>query len=399
MQDEDGDSDGVPKRCLGGGVPGEKITPDSTGEWNDWRWQIRNRIRSIDELSSSFCHSLPADASVAAEKFPLAITPYYASLIQKFDKSDPVYAMSVPSGQELIQPSFLKDDPLGEDHDSPVHGLVHRYRDRALIVSTSMCAMYCRHCTRKRVTGQKEWCHGDNEVSQWVAYLSQHPEIKDVIVSGGDPLTMDTGKLDRLLTAIRSVDSVETIRIGTRVPVVLPMRVDDELVSMLKKHHPVWINTHFNHPCEITPESKKALTMLADAGIPLGNQSVLLRGVNDDPVVMETLCRMLIRMRVRPYYLFACDLVKGVEHFRTPLSVGLRIMEHLRGRISGMAIPTFVVDLPGGGGKVPLLPDYVVAGEAGGDGMEFRNYRGERYSYPNPYPETKTSVASEKVQS
>lgn len=373
------------KRCLGIGVPSENNTPrPETEEWNDWRWQVRNRIRSADGLSSAFGTLETEGIALAASKFPMAITPYYASLIRKFDESDPVYLMSVPSARELEDQPHLVDDPLGEEDDSPVAGLVHRYGDRALVISTSVCAMYCRHCTRKRVTGQKEHCFGKAELAGWVSYLKAHPEVKDVIVSGGDPFTMETDRLDEVLTALRSVDSVETIRIGTRTPVVLPMRIDAELCSMLRKHHPIWVNTHFNHPNEITPEAEKACAMLADAGIPLGNQSVLLKGVNDDPEVMATLCRRLIRMRVRPYYMFQCDLVRGVEHFRTKISDGLRIMEHLRGRVSGIAIPTFVVDLPGGGGKVPVLPDYVVDGKADGETVIFRNCRGELSRYANP---------------
>jgi hypothetical protein len=240
------------------------------------------------------------------------------------------------------------------------------------------------NCTRKRVTGQQEHCSSAKQLADWVNYLRSHPEVKDVIVSGGDPFTMETDKLDELLTAIRSVETVETIRIGTRTPVVMPMRIDDELVTMLRKHHPVWVNTHFNHPQEITPEAVAACAKLADAGIPLGNQSVLLKGINDNPDIMADLCRKLVKMRVRPYYLFACDLVRGVEHFRTPVEVGLHIMESLRGRISGMAIPLFVVDLPGGGGKVPMLPSYVEAEASDSDGITFRNYANERFHYPNP---------------
>lgn len=381
MQDEEGDPGPVPKRGLGDDVPDKTTTSGST-EWGDWRWQVRNRIKSIEHLSSIFGCPAPSDAALAASRFPMAITPYYSSLIRKFDESDPVYLMSVPSGKELVDPPFLGDDPLNEEGDSPVEGLVHRYGDRALIVSTSICSMYCRHCTRKRVTGQKEHCSGETDVDRWVSYLRLHPEVKDVIVSGGDPFTMETPKLDRLLTAIRSVGTVEVIRVGTRTPVVLPMRIDQELVSMLRSHHPVWVNTHFNHPNEVTADARRACEMIADAGIPLGNQSVLLKGVNDDPRVMEELCRTLVRMRVRPYYLFQCDLVRGVEHFRTPISTGLAIMEHLRGRVSGMAIPTFVVDAPGGGGKIPLLPDYVESESNGG--VVVRNYKGEKFSYPSP---------------
>lgn len=769
MQDEN-DEDRH-KRCLGDGVPSKTFTPNhEKTEWNDWHWQIQNRIRSVDDLSVAFGKDLGDSVREAAKKFPMAITPYYASLIREFNNSDPVYMMSVPSFEEMNDPPYLVDDPLGEEEDSPVSGLVHRYKDRALVVSTSICSMYCRHslsedtpvtmsdlsskkiqdvrigdmvvthtgdtkrvydvfsrgyakdvliistarhqhiettqehpflaikrkdilcnsgsrtickpnrkqclrrhpkrkttfvpnfveaselsvgdyvvvpqlrqrserfcdenlayliglyvaegdipkrkngkpicvrlsfgfhetetlakevkmicdsmgkkvvvkpnklvsgctvriydqdlamfleehaglyseskklsesicldssarfrqrmlegmnagdgylkhrqgmykgivsiefntasaalseqifmlltslgyapslyhsnppkadkiingrilknlkpmhhvrvmdengyaqwfgqpvcvtsksgsfecngylfcriksidrrkvkdnerfydlsveedesyvasflsvhnCTRKRVTGQHEHCSSRDELDGWVTYLKNHPEIKDAIVSGGDPFTMETSRLDEILTAIRSVESVEIIRIGTRTPVVLPMRIDAELVGMLRKHHPIWVNTHFNHPNEITQESQNALAMLADAGIPLGNQSVLLKGVNDDPLVIETLCRRLVKMRVRPYYLFQCDLVRGVEHFRTPVSVGLKIMEHLRGRISGIAIPTFVIDLPGGGGKVPLLPNYVLDGQVDGQDLVLRNYLNEEYTYRNP---------------
>jgi lysine 2,3-aminomutase len=373
------------KRPLVEDTPSKTSTSLSHYEqWNSWKWQFQNRIRSSEDLISVFGDIVPDDISVASAKFPMAITPYYASLIREFNEKDPIYRMAVPSGKELYDPPFLSDDPLGEEADSPVKGLVHRYNDRALIISTSVCAMYCRHCTRKRVTGQKEHCCKNADVQNWVTYLKAHPEIKDVVVSGGDPFTMETHKLDEILTAIRSVESVETIRIGTRTPVVMPMRIDQELVTMLKKHHPLYVNVHFNHPYEITPESQKAIAMLADAGIPLGNQSVLLEGVNNDPLIMENLCRKLVKMRIKPYYLFICDLVKGVEHFRTSVSDGLKIMEHLRGRISGMAIPSFVIDLPGGGGKIPLLPDYVASGELNSDDLVFRNYLGEEYRYRNP---------------
>ena len=349
------------KRCLGDSVPSKiKTLRLQTKEWNDWKWQIKNRMRSVKDIESDLGVFVEDGIDKAADKFPLAITPYYASLIKSFDSSDPVYLMSVPSVNELIDPSYLVEDPLGEENDSPVEGLVHRYNDRALIVSTSMCAMLCRHCTRKRVTGQTEHCFGSSELQGWINYLQDHPEIKDVIVSGGDPFTMETSKIDELLTAIRSVESVETIRVGTRTPVVLPMRIDYELTNMLRKHHPIWINTHFNHPNEITPESEQAVIKLVDAGIPVGNQSVLLKGVNDDPSVMEKLCRMLVRMRVRPYYMFVADKVVGTNHFQTTIEVGLNIISYLTKNISGIAVPSLVVDLPDGGGKVRLLPNQII---------------------------------------
>jgi lysine 2,3-aminomutase len=352
-------------------------------KWNDWRWQIRNRIRSFQDLVDVF-PSLKANSAIAkvAEKYPMAITPYYASLIKSADLSDPVFQMSVPQGQEMYAPDFLHADPLEEEEDMPVPGLVHRYRDRALLMGTTMCSMYCRHCTRKRVAGYQESSISINQLNDITSYLRAHPEIKDVIISGGDPLTMSTSLLERILMAVRSVPSVDIIRIGTRVPVVLPQRITNELTQMLAKYHPVWINTHFNHPNEITPEAQAACAKLVNAGIPLGNQSVLLKGINDSPQIIEELCRALVRIRVRPYYLFQCDLVRGVEHFRTPISRGVEIMEYLRGRLSGLAIPAYVVDAPHGGGKIPILPNYVVSMSP--THTVLRNYEGMLVNYPEP---------------
>ncbi len=369
----------------------------STAQWNDWRWQMRHRIRDLDTLSRYFRYLEQSEGLMqATARFPLAITPYYASLIRRMDATDPVFRMAVPMAEELNDPPFLGDDPLEEDHDMPVPGLVHRYQDRALLIVTSTCAMYCRHCTRKRVAGQRETSISNDRLNQAVEYLKAHPEIHDVIISVGDPLTLQTKALERILSAIRAVPSVDIIRIGTRTPVTLPMRVTDDLVSMLRKFHPLWINTHFNHPNELSPVAADAVARLADAGIPLGNQSVLLRGVNDDAEVMETLCRALVRNRVRPYYLFQCDLVRGVEHFRTPISKGIEIMEHLRGRLSGLAIPTFVVDTPHGGGKVPVLPNYVVSTSP--TQTVLRTFEGVLVSYPEPvsYTDSNRQVSAPK---
>jgi lysine 2,3-aminomutase len=351
--------------------------------WNDWRWQIRNRIRTFEQLADVF-PSLRVQSGIAtvSERYPLAITPYYASLVRTADYADPVFRMGVPHVQELCDPEFLHADPLEEEADMPVPGLVHRYPDRALLIGTTMCAMYCRHCTRKRVAGTREASISVCRLRQVTEYLQGHPEIRDVIVSGGDPLTMPTSVLERILAALRSVPTVDILRLGTRTPVVLPQRITADLTQMLRKHHPVWVNTHFNHPQEVTAESAAACGRLADAGIPLGNQSVLLRGINDSPQIMETLCRALLRIRVRPYYLFQCDLVRGVEHFRTPLSRGIEIMEYLRGRVGGLGIPTFVVDTPHGGGKIPLLPNYVVS--VSPTHTVLRNYEGMLVNYPEP---------------
>jgi lysine 2,3-aminomutase len=357
--------------------------PGNSNRWNDWRWQMSRRIRTLSQLAAYF-PTLKGQTELdkVAQKYPMAITPYYASLIRKPDASDPVFAMAVPQMCELSNLPCLSEDPLEEHEDMPVPGLVHRYPDRALLIVTTTCSMYCRHCTRKRVAGTRETSISPRRLGQVVAYLNSHPEISDVIISGGDPLTMGTELLETVLSTIRSVPTVQVIRIGTRTPVVLPMRITDDLVDMLKKFHPIWINTHFNHPNEITHEAAAACAKLADAGIPLGNQSVLLKGINDDPQVYEQLVRQLIRMRVRPYYLFQCDLVRGAEHFRTSISAGIQIMEYLRGRVSGIAIPTFVVDAPHGGGKIPVLPNYVVSTSP--THTVLRNFEGMLVSYPEP---------------
>jgi lysine 2,3-aminomutase len=351
--------------------------------WNDWRWHIRNRIRTLADLLK-YLPSLSGQTKLqkVVEKYPMAITPYYASLIERTDLSDPVFRMSVPNIEELYDATCLSEDPLEEHSDMPVPGLVHRYRDRALLIATTMCSMYCRHCTRKRIAGARENSISARRLRQVVEYLNSHPEICDVIVSGGDPLTMADNALESVLAALRSVPTVQIVRIGTRMPVVLPMRITDELVSMLRKYHPLWINTHFNHPRELTEESRQACAKLADAGIPLGNQTVLLRGVNDSPQIIEQLCRGLVQMRVRPYYLYQCDLVRGVEHFRTSVRKGIEIMEYMRGRVSGIAIPTFVVDAPHGGGKIPVLPNYVISTSP--THTVLRNYEGLLVNYPEP---------------
>lgn len=364
-------------------APKAPFERDMSEPWDDWTWQMRNRIRSIAALKRRFPSLKTSSAmAAAAERFPLAITPYYASLIRRLDVSDPVYSMCIPDGKETVESSLLADDPLGEDDNMPVPGLIHRYGDRALLLATTGCAAYCRHCTRKRVAGQTEVCISAVRLAQATDYLSMHPEIRDVIVSGGDPLTLKTGALERVIRAIREVPSVDIIRIGTRVPVVLPMRITEELVGMLRRYHPLYVNTHFNHPAELTPDAETACERLADAGIPMGNQTVLLRGVNDRPRLLGDLFRRLLRVRVRPYYLFQCDLVRGIEHFRTPLSRGIEIMEYLRGRMSGLAIPSFVVDAPYGGGKIPLLPNYVVSTSP--SHTVLRNFAGDLVSYPEP---------------
>ncbi|MFA5555125.1 MAG: KamA family radical SAM protein [Phycisphaerae bacterium] len=358
--------------------------------WNNWRWQVRNRIRTPQQLWGF----LPQAKNVTqiinvTQKYPMAITPYYASLIKSADNSDPIFQMCVPQMQELLDPTCLSEDPLAENQDMPVPGMVHRYRDRVLLIATTACAMYCRHCTRKRIAGVRETSISPKRLEQVIQYLKANPQVSDVIISGGDPLTMSTESLETVLKAVRSVESVQIIRIGTRTPVVLPMRITDELIQMLKKYHPLWINTHFNHPNELTEHACRACAKLADAGIPLGNQTVLLKGINNDPKIIEQLNRMLVRNRVRPYYLYQCDLVKGVEHFRTSIRKGIEIMEYLRGRISGLAIPSFVVDAPHGGGKIPVMPNYVVSMSQ--SHTVLRNFEGMLINYPEPGIETQTA--------
>lgn len=353
-------------------------------EWHDWRWQMRNRIRTVQELLDRFpsLAAVAADIEATSALYPMAITPHYASLINRADISDPIFQMTVPQMDELHSPPSLAPDPLNEHGHMPVPGLVHRYPDRALVLATTQCAAYCRHCTRKRVAGMNEQSLPDSALRRIVEYLRSHQQVREVIISGGDPLTLPTDSLSAILAAIRSVSTVEVLRIGTRVPVVMPQRITDELVACLRRYHPLWMNTHFNHPREITPESSFACARLADAGIPLGNQTVLLRGINDSPSVIEELCRALVRIRVRPYYLFQCDLVKGIEHFRTPVRRGIEIMEHLRRSVGGLSIPLFVVDTPNGGGKVPVLPDYIVSSDT--RQTVFRTPAGGCAAYPEP---------------
>jgi len=371
--------------CVETPVPAQVIglEPTSSGGPGSWRWQMRNRIRTLVQLQGRFPEIEVSEGMRAAvEKFPLAIPPYYAGLIRRPDASDPIFQMCVAQAQELFDPPCLQEDPLGEEDDMPVPGLVHRYPDRALLLATSTCASYCRHCTRKRVAGQRQSSISPYRLQRVTQHLAAHPEIRDVIISGGDPLTMVTDALERVVAAIRAVPSVDVIRIGTRTPVVLPMRITDRLTGMLRRYHPLYVNTHFNHPVELTPQSRAACARLVDAGIPVGNQTVLLRGVNDSPQVLEELFRDLVRNRVRPYYLFQCDLVRGVEHFRTPLARGIEIMEYLRGRLSGLAIPTFVVDAPHGGGKIPILPNYLISMSPSHSVL--RNFEGMMVSYPEP---------------
>lgn len=317
------------------------------------------------------------------DKFPMSVTPYYLSLIDVDDyANDPVFLQSFPSEKELQIGRYDMNDPLHEDEDSPVPGITHRYPDRVLFHVSNTCSMYCRHCTRKRKVGDVDSVPSRTDLEKGLEYIRNTPQVRDVLLSGGDPLMLSDKMLDWLLTRVREIEHVEVVRIGTRMPVVLPYRITEDLVEMLKKHHPLWINTHFNHPRELTTSSKRALAMLADAGIPLGNQSVLLAGVNDCQRLIKTLNNKLVKNRVRPYYLYQCDLSEGLTHFRTPVGKGIEILESLRGHTSGFAVPTYVVDAPGGGGKIPVMPNYVVSW--GSNKIVLRNYEGVITTYHEP---------------
>ncbi|NLW74672.1 MAG: lysine 2,3-aminomutase [Clostridiales bacterium] len=352
--------------------------------WYDWKWQFAHRITNAEQLSRvlPLTEEEKRDISSCLSRFRMAITPYYLSLIRSTDKNDPVLRQCVPSIEETYDCPDDLPDPLNEEGDSPVPHIVHRYPDRVLFLVTYKCSVYCRHCTRRRTVGEEDRIINEKELSAALGYIRQHPEIRDVLISGGDPLVMSTGRLEHIISSLRAIPNVDIIRIGTRVPVVMPMRITDELLEMLKKYHPIWINTHFNHPNEITPDSERACGMIVDAGIPLGNQSVLLKGINDDPAVMKELVLKLVHMRVRPYYLYQCDLSRGISHFRTNVDVGIKIMHELTGNISGYAVPKYVIDAPGGGGKIPVSYNYVISRDDREVVME--NFRGKMYKYPQP---------------
>lgn len=353
-------------------------------QWNDWTWQMKNRIVTAEGLARILPLSPEEQAEIGRclRHFRMAVTPYYASLIDPADPGSPIKKQAVPSVKEMdVQPCDLAD-PLCEDSHSPTPGLVHRYPDRVLLLMTHRCSMYCRHCTRRRLVGSEDYSLGADHLEKAYQYIEAHKEVRDVLLSGGDPLVLPDAWLEKVIARLRAIPHVEVIRIGSRTPVVMPMRITDGLVAMLKKYQPVWINTHFNHPQEITPESARACAKIADAGIPLGNQSVLLRGVNDDAETLKKLFTGLVQIRVRPYYLYQCDVSRGIGHFRTPLAEGMGIMKQIRGFISGFAVPEFVVDLPGGGGKTPATPEYIVSMD--GQKAVFRNFEGKTYTYPNP---------------
>ena len=367
----------------------ETDEPPGSGEynekWNDWRWQLRSSITELDRLGQIFQFSQTGLESLqkVVSKYPFGITPYYFSLVDKNNPQDPIRLQCIPSQEEDNLYFDVQEDPLGEEHDSVLPGLVHRYPDRVLFTLTNMCPVYCRHCTRKRAWQEGKWTRNESELQEIYRYISAHSEIRDVIVSGGDPFILSTHRIDSVLNNIRQIPHVEIIRIGTRCPVVLPQRIDDELVSVLKKYRPIWINTHFNHPNEITPESSMACEKLVCAGLPLNNQTVLLKGINDDVETMTKLCQALLKINVRPYYLFQCDPVSGTGHLRTSIDKGLEIIKGMRGFTSGLCVPTFVVDGLRGQGKVPLQPPgYLVALEK--NYAVLKGYKGEVFKYYNP---------------
>ncbi len=367
-------------------------------DWNDWRWQMRNGISTIEDLEKvvKLTDEEREHLRKALAKFTMAITPYYAALMDPDNPSDPVRMQSVPRIAELHVDSSDLDDPLHEDVDSPVPGLTHRYPDRVLLLVTNICSMNCRHCTRRRLVGFEDVDMPEENVVKAIEYISQHKEIRDVLISGGDPMVLGDDRLESIISRIRAIPHVEIIRIGTRVPVVMPMRITDALVGMLKKYHPIYVNTHFNHPKEITLEARAALAKLADAGIPLGNQSVLLKGINDNAPLMKALLHKLLTVRVKPYYIYQCDLSSGISHFRTTVAKGIEILESLRGHTTGMAVPTFVVDAPGGGGKIPVMPNYVVC--MGENRVILRNYEGVITTYTEPARTVPTIPTSERAK-
>lgn len=352
-------------------------------QFEDFHWQTQNRITNLEKLKQVINVTEEEEKAIKegiGEIFTLGITPYYALLMDPNDPLDPIRLQAVPKAGELEKSPFDLEDPLAEDVDMPVPGIVHRYPDRVLFLVTDRCSVYCRHCTRSRMVSYRPtpW----SQIEMGIEYIRQHKEIRDIVVSGGDSLSLSDEKIEKILQALRSIPHVEIIRLGSRMPVTNPMRITEKLTSIIKKYHPIFLNTHFNHPKEITQYSARALNMLADAGVVLGNQTVLLRGVNDCPFIMKKLFQLLLKNRCRPYYIYQCDLTEGLEHFRTRVAKGIEIMEFLRGHTSGLANPYFVVDAPGGGGKIPIMPNYLISMSS--DKVILRNYEGKIFMYPEP---------------
>ena len=355
-------------------------------EWETYRWQMTNRIQEVEQLRQVIRLTPSEEHAVTrkAGRFIMGIPPYWAALMDPDDPTCPIRRQAVPTEDEYkLSPNDMID-PLGEDSHMPVPGLVHRYPDRVLLLVVEVCSMYCRFCTRSRVVGTSAGFSKPANIDAAIDYIKTHRKIRDVLISGGDPLTLSDERLDEVLTKLKAIPHVEFVRIGTRNPVTLPYRVTESLCNVLKKHKPIWMSLHFNHPKEVTPPVKRACGMLADSGVPLGSQTVLMKGINDRPAILKKLFHELLKIRVRPYYIYQCDPVKGTAHFRTPVSAGLQIIEKLRGHTTGYAVPTFVVDGPGGGGKIPLMPNYVVSVK---DGVwTLRNYAGKLFTYKEEQP-------------
>jgi len=350
-------------------------------DWEDWQWQLKHRIRTKEELAQIIKLTPDEEKGIkkASGRLSMAITPYWATLIDPEDPNCPFRRQSVPTAAESVVGPHEMVDPCAEDRDSPAPCLVHRYPDRILLLATEHCAMYCRHCTRRRLVGDYQKSNVPSRFEAAIEYIKSNKKIRDVLISGGDPFVLEDEEIESLIQKIRSISHVEFLRIGTRVPVTLPQRITEKLVAMLKKYSPIWISIHFNHPREITGRCRIVCDMLTDAGIPLGSQTVLLKNINDRPYIMKRLMHELLKIRVRPYYIYQCDPVRGTQHFRTPVAVGINIMEKLRGYTSGYAVPSYVIDAPGGGGKIPVAPNYVLSQAKGK--YVLRNYRGKVYTY------------------
>jgi lysine 2,3-aminomutase len=356
----------------------------SDADWNDYKWQLRNRLTTTEDFESvlNLTDAQRRDLEACMGKFRVSVTPYYASLMDPDDATDPVRMQGVPTPAELVIHSEDIEDAVSEDFDSPTPRITHRYPDRVLFVVTEMCSMYCRHCTRRRLVGGTEDIVAKTEIDNAIKYIERAPEVRDVLISGGDPLVLSDAQLESIIQRVRAIDHVEIIRIGSRMPVVCPQRITPELVAMLSKYQPLYFNTHFNHPQEFTAESKQACDRLNDAGIPMGNQTVLMRGINDDARVMKKLSHKLLQYRVKPYYYYQCDLAQGTAHFRTSVSKGIEIYESLRGHTTGFGVPTYIIDAIGGGGKTPVFPNYVISQAPGK--VVLRNYEGVVSLYTEP---------------
>jgi len=362
-------------------APAYADVPDE--KWNDWRWQLSHRLNAVEEIEKVI--SLTESEKKALNSsglFRVDITPYFISLIDPNDPEDPIRKQVIPTDAEMVPFTSMMEDSLAEDRHSPVPGLVHRYPDRVLMLVTTQCASYCRYCTRSRIVGDPSATFSRKEFEMQIEYLKRTPQVRDVLLSGGDPLVLAPKILEEILTRLHEIPHIEIVRIGSRVPVFLPMRITQELCDMLSKFHPLWLNIHVNHPNEITKELAEACDRMCRAGIPLGNQSVLLAGINDCVHIQRELVQKLTRIRVRPYYLYQCDLVEGAGHFRTPVAKGIEIIEGLRGHTSGYAVPQFIVDAPGGGGKIPVMPNYQIS--ASDHKVILRNYEGYVTTYEEP---------------